>query len=119
MCALDAHPSTLPFGGDIAYNTRSTLVLIRGTMIVQRYVHDILQPRVTTHATAPRSHFSTRQCSASHGKGVTRPSPHYYYPSLASRSPDLSPIEHIWDYSVRRVGRPTSLNELEARLQQI
>ncbi|GFX06469.1 transposable element Tcb1 transposase [Trichonephila clavipes] len=33
---------------------------------------------------APRRHFSTRQCSASHGKGVTRLSPHCYYPSLAS-----------------------------------
>ncbi|GFY19511.1 transposable element Tcb2 transposase [Trichonephila clavipes] len=32
--------------GAIAYNTRSPLVLIRGTMIAQRYVHDILQPHV-------------------------------------------------------------------------
>ncbi|GFX40916.1 transposable element Tcb2 transposase [Trichonephila clavipes] len=32
--------------GAIAYNTRSTLVLIRGTMTVQRYVYDILQPHV-------------------------------------------------------------------------
>ncbi|GFV53549.1 transposable element Tcb2 transposase [Trichonephila clavipes] len=30
----------------IAYNTRSSLVLIRGTMTAQRYVHDILQPHV-------------------------------------------------------------------------
>ncbi|GFS72330.1 transposable element Tcb1 transposase [Trichonephila clavipes] len=29
------------------------------------------------------SPFSTRQCSASHGKDVTRLSPHSYYPSLA------------------------------------
>ncbi|GFV35506.1 transposable element Tcb1 transposase [Trichonephila clavipes] len=36
-----------------------------------------------------------------------------------ARFPDLSPIEHIWDHLGRRVGRPTSLNELEARLQQI
>ncbi|GFU58184.1 transposable element Tcb1 transposase [Trichonephila clavipes] len=36
-----------------------------------------------------------------------------------SQSPDLSPIEHIWDHLGRRVGYPTSLNELEARLQQI
>ncbi|GFV55136.1 transposable element Tcb1 transposase [Trichonephila clavipes] len=34
-------------------------------------------------------------------------------------SPDLSPIEHIWDHLGRRCGHPTSLNELEARLQQI
>ncbi|GFX63019.1 transposable element Tcb2 transposase [Trichonephila clavipes] len=29
--------------GAIAYNTRSPLVLIRGTMTAQRYAHDILQ----------------------------------------------------------------------------
>ncbi|GFU38549.1 transposable element Tcb2 transposase [Trichonephila clavipes] len=32
---------------------------------------------------------------------------------------DLSPIEHIWDRLERRFGYPMSLNELEARLQQI
>ncbi|GFV76835.1 transposable element Tcb2 transposase [Trichonephila clavipes] len=32
--------------GVIAYNTWSPLVLIRGTMTAQRYVHDILQPHV-------------------------------------------------------------------------
>ncbi|GFX83736.1 uncharacterized protein TNCV_350001 [Trichonephila clavipes] len=30
----------------IAYNTRSLLVLIDGSMTAQRYVHDILQPHV-------------------------------------------------------------------------
>ncbi|GFV28127.1 transposable element Tcb2 transposase [Trichonephila clavipes] len=33
-------------------------------------------------------------------------------------SPDLSPIEHIWEYLGWWVWHPTSLNELEARLQQ-
>ncbi|GFV54856.1 transposable element Tcb1 transposase [Trichonephila clavipes] len=36
-----------------------------------------------------------------------------------ARSPDLSPIEHIWNHLGRGVGHPMSLNELEARLQQI
>ncbi|GFU62831.1 hypothetical protein TNCV_4279141 [Trichonephila clavipes] len=40
-----------------------------------------------THTTTPRSHFSTRQYSASHGKGVTRLSPYCYYPSLACPIP--------------------------------
>ncbi|GFX62326.1 transposable element Tcb2 transposase [Trichonephila clavipes] len=30
----------------IAYNTRSPLVLIHGTMTAQQYVHDILHPHV-------------------------------------------------------------------------
>ncbi|GFV63607.1 transposable element Tcb1 transposase [Trichonephila clavipes] len=42
---------------------------------------------VATYAMAPRSPFSTRQCSASHSKGVTRLSPHWYYPSLAYTIP--------------------------------
>ncbi|GFU72438.1 uncharacterized protein TNCV_3573871 [Trichonephila clavipes] len=33
--------------------------------------------------------------------------------------PDLSPIEHIWDHLGRLVGYSMSVNELEARLQQI
>ncbi|GFY20676.1 transposable element Tcb1 transposase [Trichonephila clavipes] len=32
--------------GAIAYKTRSTPVLIRGTMTAQRHVHDILQPHM-------------------------------------------------------------------------
>ncbi|GFX24004.1 transposable element Tcb1 transposase [Trichonephila clavipes] len=31
----------------------------------------------------PRARFSTRQCLASHGKGITKLSWHCYYPSLA------------------------------------
>ncbi|GFW31458.1 transposable element Tcb2 transposase [Trichonephila clavipes] len=47
--ALQQH--TAPTDGvmvwcDIAYNSRSPLVLIRGTMIAQLYVHDILQPHM-------------------------------------------------------------------------
>ncbi|GFT34598.1 transposable element Tcb1 transposase [Trichonephila clavipes] len=75
--------------GANSYNTQSPLVLIRGTMAAQRYVHDILQPHVcvVTHATAPSSHLSTRQCSTLHVKGVTRLYPHCHYPSLTSPLP--------------------------------
>ncbi|GFV95975.1 uncharacterized protein TNCV_2096441 [Trichonephila clavipes] len=74
---------------------------------------------VVIHATAARSPFSTRQCSASHGKGVMKLSPHCYYPSLACPIPRFVPIEHIWDHLGRKGGHPMSFNKLEARLQQI
>ncbi|GFX53397.1 transposable element Tcb2 transposase [Trichonephila clavipes] len=37
---------------------------------------------------------------------------------LPSRSPNLSPIEHIWDNLGWPVDHPSSLKELEARVQQ-
>ncbi|GFT72854.1 hypothetical protein TNCV_5065811 [Trichonephila clavipes] len=42
---------------------------------------------VATHVTATRSHFSTRQCLASHGKGAIRLSLHCCYHSSACLIP--------------------------------
>ncbi|GFW32070.1 transposable element Tcb1 transposase [Trichonephila clavipes] len=36
-----------------------------------------------------------------------------------ARSPDMLDWRQIWDHLGRRVRHPTSLNELEARLQQV
>ncbi|GFV63773.1 transposable element Tcb2 transposase [Trichonephila clavipes] len=46
LCRHTAPTSDVVVWGAIACNTRSPLVFIRGTIIVQRYVHDILQPHV-------------------------------------------------------------------------
>ncbi|GFV63951.1 transposable element Tcb1 transposase [Trichonephila clavipes] len=97
----------------IINNTRSPLVLIRGTMVAQRYVHGILQP----HALSLMQRFSgavlqqhnawphTARVSQDCLRTVTT------LPWCA-RSLDLSPIEHIWDHLGRQVGHPTSLNDL-------
>ncbi|GFX11758.1 retrovirus-related Pol polyprotein from transposon TNT 1-94 [Trichonephila clavipes] len=65
--------------GAIAFNTRSPLVLIRGTMTAQRYIYDFLQPYVLSLMQRLSGALFPE---ASHGKGVTRLSPHCYYPSL-------------------------------------
>ncbi|GFW46208.1 transposable element Tcb1 transposase [Trichonephila clavipes] len=89
-------------------------------MTAQRYVRDILQPHVLLlMQPLPGANFQQNNDQP-------------YTPSVSQnclhtvttlpwpcRSPDLSPIKHIWDHLGRRVGYPTSLNELEARLQQI
>ncbi|GFX08827.1 transposable element Tcb1 transposase [Trichonephila clavipes] len=82
-------------------------------MTAQRCVHNILQPYVLP--------LMQRLPGAIFNKtifGFTRQGCHKTLPWPA-RFPDVSPIEPIWDYLGRRVGHPTSLNELEARLQQI
>ncbi|GFW87317.1 transposable element Tcb2 transposase [Trichonephila clavipes] len=88
-------------------------------MTAQRYVHDILQPHVLP--------FMQRLPEAIFQQDNGRPpmarvSQDYLHTATTLpwpvRSPDLSPIENIWDHLGRRVEHPTSLNELEARLQQ-
>ncbi|GFV89038.1 transposable element Tcb2 transposase [Trichonephila clavipes] len=47
--ALQRHTAptaSVMVGATIAYNTRSPLLFIPGTMAAQQYVHDILQPHV-------------------------------------------------------------------------
>ncbi|GFV43103.1 transposable element Tcb2 transposase [Trichonephila clavipes] len=106
--------------GAIAYNTRPPLVLIRGTMTAQRYVHDILQLHVLPlMQRLPGTLFqkgNIRPHTARVSQDCLRTVAILPWPAQSS---DLSPIEHIWDHLGRRVGHPTSLNELEARLQQI
>ncbi|GFU84836.1 transposable element Tcb1 transposase [Trichonephila clavipes] len=106
--------------GAIAYNTRSPLVLIHDSFKAQRYVYNILQPyvlplmqqlpRAILYQDNYRSHTArvSQDCLSN---VTTLDGP--------ARSHDLSPLEHIWDNLGRRVGHPTSLNELVARLQQI
>ncbi|GFX44691.1 transposable element Tcb1 transposase [Trichonephila clavipes] len=106
--------------GAIAYNTRSSLVLIRGTMTAQWYVHEIQQPHVLPlMQRLPEAIFQqdnaqpqTARVSQECLRTVST------LPWLA-RSPDLSPIEHTWDHFGCGVGYYTSLIDLEARLQQI
>ncbi|GFT96263.1 transposable element Tcb1 transposase [Trichonephila clavipes] len=104
----------------IAYNTQSSLVLIRCTITAQWYVHDILQTHMFPLLQRLPGAIFQQDNALLHTARVpqdcfrtvtTLPWP--------SRSPDLSPKEHIWDHLGWRVGHSTSLNELEARIQQI
>ncbi|GFW64797.1 transposable element Tcb1 transposase [Trichonephila clavipes] len=89
-------------------------------MTGQRYVHDILQPHVFLLMQwlpeAIFQQYNARPHTARVLQDCLRIVTTLPWPV---RSPDLSQIKHIWDHWGRRVGHPTSLNELEARLQQI
>ncbi|GFU09246.1 transposable element Tcb1 transposase [Trichonephila clavipes] len=89
-------------------------------MTAQRYVHDILQTQVLPLMQRLPGAIFQQDNSWPHTARVLQDCFHTVTTLLwPARSPDLSPIKHIWDHLGRRVGHPTSLNELEARLQQI
>ncbi|GFT66789.1 transposable element Tcb1 transposase [Trichonephila clavipes] len=106
--------------GVIAYNTRPLLVLIRGTMTAQQYVHDFMQlyvlPLLQRLSGANFQQDNARSHTARMSQNCRLIDTTLLWPAL---SPDLSPIDHIWYHLGRRVWHFTSLNELEARLQQI
>ncbi|GFX95613.1 transposable element Tcb2 transposase [Trichonephila clavipes] len=84
--------------GAIAYNTRSPLVLFPGTMTAQWYVHDILQPHVLLlMQRLPGAIFqqdNARPHTARMSQDCLSIVTTLSWPAI---SPDLSPIEHIWD----------------------
>ncbi|GFS85989.1 transposable element Tcb2 transposase [Trichonephila clavipes] len=80
----------------IAYSTWSPLVLIRGTMTAQRYVHDILQPHVLPLVQLFPGVIFEQDNSRLHTARVTQ----YCLLTittlpLPARSPDLSLIDHL------------------------
>ncbi|GFW65808.1 transposable element Tcb1 transposase [Trichonephila clavipes] len=86
----------------------------------QWYVHDILQTHVLPLMQRLPGAIFTQDNTGPHTARMSQDCLHIVTTlALPSRSPDVFPIEHIWYYLGWRVGHPTSLNELEARLQQI
>ncbi|UYV68761.1 hypothetical protein LAZ67_6000727 [Cordylochernes scorpioides] len=86
--------------GAIAYDSRSPLLRIQGTMTAQRYVDDVLRPDNARPHTARISQQALQDVQM-------LPWPPY--------SPDLSPIEHVWDIIGRRLHalpQPRSEDEL-------
>ncbi|UYV69295.1 hypothetical protein LAZ67_6003159 [Cordylochernes scorpioides] len=106
--------------GAISFDSRTPLVIIPGTLTAQRYVDDILwpvllpflshHPGLTFQQDNARPHTArvTMDCLQS---CRTLPWP--------ARSPDLSPIEHIWDVMGRRLQPSRNVDYLARLLETI
>ncbi|UYV75177.1 hypothetical protein LAZ67_12002754 [Cordylochernes scorpioides] len=102
--------------GAIAYDSRSPLLRIQGTMTAQRYVDDVLRPVTLPYLQGVPNALYQQDNARPHTARISQqalqdvqmlPWPPY--------SPDLSPIEHVWDIFGRRLHalpQPRSEDEL-------
>ncbi|GFY19833.1 uncharacterized protein TNCV_2145261 [Trichonephila clavipes] len=79
----------------IAYDRRSTLIVMHGTLTGQRYVNDIRQPHVGHSLNGlPGANFQQNNARP-HTARVQDFLRHFQTLPWPARSPDLSPVEHV------------------------
>ncbi|GFW14955.1 transposable element Tcb2 transposase [Trichonephila clavipes] len=106
--------------GDINYNSPSTLIVMRGTLTGQRYVDDILRPHVGPFLNGlPGAIFrqdNARPHTARVAQDFLR---HFQTLPWPARSPDLSPVEPVWDQLKRQMPSCHSVHYLELAVQDL
>ncbi|GFV50615.1 transposable element Tc1 transposase [Trichonephila clavipes] len=105
---------------DRAYDSRSTLIVMRGTLTGQYFVDDILRPHVGPFLNGlPGTIFqqdNARPHTARVAQDFLR---HFQTLPWPVRSPDLSPVEHVWDQLKRQMPSCPSVHDFELAVQDL
>ncbi|GFS48083.1 transposable element Tc1 transposase [Trichonephila clavipes] len=100
--------------GAIAYDSRSTLIVMRGTLTGQRYVDDILRPHVGPFLNGLPGAIFQQNNARPHTARVAQDFLRHFqtlpWPVL---SPDLPPVEHVWYQLKRQMPSCHSVHDLE------
>ncbi|GFX85517.1 transposable element Tc1 transposase [Trichonephila clavipes] len=104
----------------ITYDSRFTLIVMRGTLTDQRYVDDILRPHVGPFLNGLPGAIFQQDNARTHTERVAQDFLLYVQtlPWLA-RSPDLSPVDHVWDQLKRQMPSCHSVHDLELAVQDL
>lgn len=92
--------------GAIAYGSRSPLLFIRGNMTAQRYVQEVVEEHLVPYLRTLPNPIFQQDNARPHIARVTLECFERNEVNLLPwppRSPDLSPIEHVWDIIGRRL----------------
>ncbi|GFW23256.1 transposable element Tc1 transposase [Trichonephila clavipes] len=115
-----ARTASVMVWGAIAYDSRSTLIVMRGTLTGQRYVDYILRPHVGPFLIVLPGAISQQDNACPHTARVAQDFLcHFQTLPWPVRSPDLSPVEHVWDQLKWQMPSCHSVHDLELAVQDL
>ena len=107
--------------GAIGYGRRSPLIFIRGNMTAARYIDDVLEPGLLPYIEELQNALFQQDNALLH---IAHRTMQFLEDADVDilpwppRSPDLNPIEHVWDMMGRRLTSLQNPPQTLARLQQ-
>ncbi|GFS70766.1 transposable element Tcb2 transposase [Trichonephila clavipes] len=106
--------------GAIAYDSRPTLIVMRGTLTGERYVDDILRPHVGSFLNVLPGAIFQQDNARPHTTRVARDFlRHFQTLPWPARSHNLSPVEHGWDQLKWQMPSCHSVHDLELTVQDL
>ncbi|GFV81694.1 DDE_3 domain-containing protein [Trichonephila clavipes] len=100
--------------GAIAYDSWSTLIVMRGTLTGQRYVDDILRSHVEPFLNGLPGAIFQQDNAPPHTARVARDFlRHFQTLPWPARFSDWSPVEHVWDQLKRQMPSCHSVHDLK------